>query len=365
MNHGKLQVLVVTPLGEGGKGGIDRIMDGLREAIQKDLDDSSVVVRFSVSRGQKPIFFSVFFLLGVLLKIIFLKLFSKLDLVHLNLSSHGSCSRKTIIARLCEWLNVDYVIHLHGSRFRTYVAEINGSHMGVAVNRMMCNAAKVIVLGQVWKEYVIAAFGIAESKISLLKNASESVSVSSKTDGSSTNIIFLGRLGSRKGVPDLIAAAKAMAHLPNWSLTIAGDGEVAEMKALALRLGVDERIAFTGWVDPATVNQLIHTADVLVLPSYDENLPMSVIEGMAAGLAVICTPVGAVPDIIFDGINGLLVEPGDVANLSAAMQKLVSDQPFRRELGVSARAFHAEHLEINVFKHNLFGIWAAVGRSLG
>ncbi len=72
------------------------------------------------------------------------------------------------------------------------------------------------------------------------------------------------------------------------------------------RLGIEDRVVLPGWVGPSEVAELIAASDVLVLPSFDENLPMSVIEGMAAGLAIIATPVGAVKDIIIDGRTGIL-----------------------------------------------------------
>ena len=114
---------------------------------------------------------------------------------------------------------------------------------------------------------------------------------------------------------------------------------------------------FTGWAGPEDVQRLLASADIVSLPSFDENLPMSVIEGMAYGAAIVATPVGAVEDIIHDGETGLLTEPGDVEALAAALRKVVTDQDLRLRLGQAARAFHGEHLEITGRVKELAAIW--------
>ncbi|MFY9658503.1 MAG: glycosyltransferase, partial [Methylocystis sp.] len=126
-------------------------------------------------------------------------------------------------------------------------------------------------------------------------------------------------------------------------------------------LGLEERIELPGWVGPEEARRLLAEADILVLPSRDENLPMSVIEGMANGLAVVTTPVGAIEDIIIPEETGLLVPPGDARALAGALQRLILAPDLRAKLGSSARAFHAQHLEISAYYRRLLEIWREVG----
>ena len=111
------------------------------------------------------------------------------------------------------------------------------------------------------------------------------------------------------------------------------------------------------------VERLIDKADILVLPSYIENLPMSVIEGMAAGLAVIATPVGATADIIKHDVTGLLVEPGNTAALAEALRQLASDPRMRKRLGAAAQAYHRRELDTRRYVDRLMVPWtfAAAG----
>jgi glycosyltransferase involved in cell wall biosynthesis len=97
------------------------------------------------------------------------------------------------------------------------------------------------------------------------------------------------------------------------------------------------------WIDAHERDRLLNESDVFVLPSYAEGVPMSLLEAMAAGLPCITTPVGGIPDVFTHGVEGLLVPPGDAAQLRAAMSTFIGDEPARLAAGrrahESARAF--------------------------
>lgn len=136
---------------------------------------------------------------------------------------------------------------------------------------------------------------------------------------------MLGRLGVRKGVYDLIDAVElASREDPALTVCIAGDGEVEKVRELVATKGLERHISVSGWIDETQKLEYLKKAATLVLPSYYEGLPISVLEGMAAGKAVISTKVGALPEVVGDG-NGILVAPGDVEGLAAAMLKCSGD----------------------------------------
>jgi glycosyltransferase involved in cell wall biosynthesis len=99
-----------------------------------------------------------------------------------------------------------------------------------------------------------------------------------------------------------------------------------------------------------------------VLPSFAENLPLSIIEGMASGLAIVATPVGAVGDIVSDGETGLLVKPGDVDGLTEALTRTVTDPELRRRLGAAALAFHRQKLDVAPFTAAIERVWLEAAR---
>ena len=222
---------------------------------------------------------------------------------------------------------------------------------------MFSGARRIVVLGKVWRTFVESRVPEVSSAISIIHNASARPSLPRVGGGDVVHILFLGRITPLKGTPQLFDALDRIRDLPAWRATIAGDGAVDDARAQANNLGLSSRIDIPGWVGPDTVTSLLSTADILVLPSFVENLPVSVIEGMAHSLAVVTTPVGAVEDIITDGVSGILVPVGDAAALADAMKRLVEDRGLRLRLGSAAMAVHRERLELAPFADALCATW--------
>jgi glycosyltransferase involved in cell wall biosynthesis len=371
-------VLVATPLGRGGRGGIDRLMDGLREALGPDRTSDGRLgpwrvrfgtpwrvrfgtpwrVRFGTTRGQGSIWLSPFYLAAFLGRLIGRTALGRVDLVHINLSSDGSARRKAIVGKVAQRLGVPYVIHLHGSRFRTFFDDAS-PQVQASAQTLIGGASRVIVLGQVWRDFIAARVPAARDRIVILPNASDAMpDVAGASGPGPLRILFLGRVGARKGVPELVEALHALSDVDGWRAVIAGDGDVAETRQRIETLGLSSRVDVPGWVGPDEARALLRSSHILVLPSFDENLPMSVIEGMSAGLAIIATPVGAVEDIVRDGETGLLVPPGDAAALADALRRAVTDAALRTRLGASGRDFHRQNLDMADYVGRLAAIWS-------
>jgi glycosyltransferase involved in cell wall biosynthesis len=103
-------------------------------------------------------------------------------------------------------------------------------------------------------------------------------------------------------------------------------------------LNLSDRVYLPGWQTAEQVHDLLDAADILFLPSHHEGLPMAILEAMASGVAVVASPVGAIPDAIVDGESGLLVPCGDVDALSKAILRLLRDPALRQRLASNARA---------------------------
>jgi glycosyltransferase involved in cell wall biosynthesis len=137
-----------------------------------------------------------------------------------------------------------------------------------------------------------------------------------------------------------------------FHLTLVGPdeypGEWDALKALTTRLGLADAVEFTGPLMGERLYERFDRADLFVLPSYNEGLPVVLHEAGAFGLPVITTPVGAIPDLIRDGANGLLIEPGAIDALAGAITRLVRDPAERRRLGLQLRddvaAFHPDRV---------------------
>ena len=147
--------------------------------------------------------------------------------------------------------------------------------------------------------------------------------------------MFLGYLSARKGVPELLEAlaSPALAAL-RWRATLADGGPVDEFRGRSADLGLADRVTLPGWIDQPTATALCAAADILVLPSHAEGLAMSPLEGLAHGLAVMATPVGAHGEVIEPEQCGLLVPPGDIPALGCRAH------PCRRRSGVTRTSAH-------------------------
>jgi glycosyltransferase involved in cell wall biosynthesis len=159
-----------------------------------------------------------------------------------------------------------------------------------------------------------------------------------QNDDPGEGVVEVARLAPVKGQRELI---EAVARIDGAHLTLVGDdlergGAYAdELRALADRLGVSDRIELTGRRDDA--KELLGQAAVVALPSTTEGLPMTLLEAMARGRAVVATPVGGTPEVV-DEQTGVLVPPGDVDALAAALDELLHDPVRRALLGAAGRA---------------------------
>ncbi|MFW2589667.1 glycosyltransferase [Sagittula sp. SSi028] len=174
------------------------------------------------------------------------------------------------------------------------------------------------------------------------------------------NLLFVGRLAGVKGVPVLL---QAMADLrdshPDLRLTLIGDGpERAAIDALARQLGLHERITFMGYRSQSEVAEALTQADVFVLPSFAEGVPVVLMEAMAAAVPVVTTQIAGVPELVRDGA-GTLVPPGDAQALAKAITRWLDEPAARRVAGQSGRAIVEAEFHIQTEAARLSSLFAA------
>jgi glycosyltransferase involved in cell wall biosynthesis len=157
-------------------------------------------------------------------------------------------------------------------------------------------------------------------------------------------IVTVGRLQAPK---DAVTLVRALAGLRGRSFEalLVGDGpDRPAVEEEVRRLGLESAVELLGERDD--VPELLGTADVFVLSSNSEGLPLSILEAMAAGLPVVASNVGGVAEVVVDGATGLLVPPGDAQRLAAAIERLLEDPVLRRRLGEAGRIRVAEHFDL-------------------
>jgi glycosyltransferase involved in cell wall biosynthesis len=145
--------------------------------------------------------------------------------------------------------------------------------------------------------------------------------------------LFLGWLERDKGIFELLEACRQLAGGRRFALDVAGEGNAsAEARAFVARHGLHDRVYFHGWLRGPELHAALARADVLVLPSWAEGLPNAMVEAMAAGLAVVVSAVGAIPELITDRRSGMLVEPHNAASLVRALGETLDDRELRERM---------------------------------
>jgi glycosyltransferase involved in cell wall biosynthesis len=173
-----------------------------------------------------------------------------------------------------------------------------------------------------------------------------------------TVIGTLARFDRIKGLDLLLEAA---AELPATKLVLVGEGpERDELVAQSERLGLAGRVQFVPWSDSA--RELLREMDVFVLPSRNEGFPLSIVEAMLAGLPVVASDVGSVPEAVVDGVTGCIVPPGDVASLRQALARLVDDRELRLRMGRAARGRALERFTSDAMARAFEQLYEQLGR---
>lgn len=154
------------------------------------------------------------------------------------------------------------------------------------------------------------------------------------------------RLVEQKGIPYALEALRRIrSDWPRANLVIAGDGEKgAELRRLASKLGIADRVFFLGWRPDAA--DLMAAFDVFLLPSLREGFGLVLLEAMSRRVPIIASQVGAIPEIVVDGETGVLVEARDVAGLTQAMTRLLHDRALRKYMGLLGATRLEEHFSV-------------------
>lgn len=303
------------------------------------------------------VFKSLYFLKGYL-KALWVLATRKPDAAHLHVSERGSFYRKAWLLTLCGRFRVPVILHHHGAEFEDFYSRLSPGKKRY-VRKILEAAEQNLVLC----EYLVSPLKekAPGARVSVLRNA---VSVPEKNpyDETGRYLLFLGRIGSRKGAYDLLAVLKELDREldADIRLCMCGDGEEKEAKEYIKRLGLEHRIGNLGWISGGEKEQILKHTMVNILPSYHEGLPMTILETMARGIPNISTRIAAVPEVIEDGVNGFLIEPGDRQALKQAILTAAGDGKLRSRMSQAAYETIKEKYSLEEHMKRLKEIYGSV-----
>jgi glycosyltransferase involved in cell wall biosynthesis len=342
-----------TPMG----GGMFKVADYLIQAQAHASSCSAIAsaeaaeLRPLDTRGGANALYSLWVLATALARIARGRFSGRLAGVHVNMAERLSLFRKGAVIVTCRALGVPAVLHLHAAQLHHFYGGLPRPLQ--ALTRWVFSLpASVVVLGSAARKFVIEDLDVEPGRVDIVINGVPEPTHARRIAGESAmqRVLFLGNLSERKGVSDLLLAL-ALPGLDTAKLevTLAGGGDVGAYEAKARQLGIGSFVRFAGWSDQQQVARLMARADVLVLPSYDEGLPLVILEALANGVAVVCSPVGEIPSVLTDGTNACFVQPGDVAGIAAGLRRVLQDGELRAVLERNGRALYEQKFSIARF----------------
>lgn len=259
------------------------------------------------------------------------------DLVHVNTPYYWAFLRDSLALWTASFAGARTLLHPRGGEFPDFVREAPG-WLGRWIVATLRRADRCIALTRPNQELLESIVG--PERVRFVPNFIELAAVppvpdrSARADGP-VNVLFVGWMIETKGVRELLAAARA---LPEARFTLIGEQDPVFLASLKDELdALSDHVRLIPPSPREEVMALYVEADVFVLPTWHEGFPNVVLEAMSAGLPVVATPVGAIPEAIRDGQEGLLVPVRDATALAAALRRLVEDRELRLAMGRRAR----------------------------
>lgn len=290
----------------------------------------------------------------------------KPDVAYIHMSHRGSYVRASNLVGIFHSRRIPVVVHLHGSEFQRWYSTLDESRK-TEVRDFLRGCARVIVLGESWERRIRKIEPAA--RLEVLPNSVDTDVEQTAWREGNNRILFLGALVERKGAAELIDAIKLLSDqgaLCGWKLVVAGDGPEGEaLKRQCTALGLEDVIDFVGWVNGDEKEQLLRGCQLLALPSYNEGLPVAVLEALAHGLPVVATDVGDVSSAVVEGMTGRLVPPRDARALADAIQGLISSRSVWESASNRAREIALNRFDARGYADSLCSIFQSVASHSG
>jgi len=287
------------------------------------------------------------------------------DLFHVHVADGPSFWRKLAYIEQARLAGVPTLAHLHGAWMEDFWERDRRNRLAV---RRMFSIVDLVVPLHARMAARVREWGGPRVPVEVLYNPVVVREFDPLPDRSTQpaapTVLMMGVIDARKGPFDLAAAIPAvLQRVPTARFVFGGNGDIERLRRQVQDLGVAEHVEILGWVSGEAKLAAFRQADVYCLPSYFENLPVSIIEGMAAGLPVVATDIAGVPEEVLEGETGFMVPPGDVPALADRLARLLGDPDLRARLGAAGRARAQACFDNEVVVTRLVDLWRQVASS--
>ncbi len=281
--------------------------------------------------------------------------------VHLHATVRGSAYRKAILVLVAKALRRRVVLQVHSGGGDIAAFRAGLGRPGLVLLRAAFAGADAVLAVSAASAAALRAAGV-RSEVGVVPNPAPAVPLVERPEqpAGAVHVAYLGGFANPAKGGDVLLEAlpPVLARRPELRLTLAGPGDLPAAGAdlVAAAAGVE----WVGWLEAEDKDELLRRAEIFVMPSRSEGLPMALLEAMAYGMAVVATDVGGIGEVVRPGTDGLLV-PGDEAPaLAAALLRLAEDSELRHGLGREARE-RAKWLDAGEVAGRLAAVYASLG----
>ena len=313
------RILIVGPDMKKAKGGMAQVIAGVLE--DEELSTKYDMHVFSSYKdGSLPFIIAY----GVLRFIVFFFTVPFYDMVHIHMTVKGSAKRKGIYVRIAKFFHKKVVLQIHRCEKFTDWLESTDEKTRRSVIKTLAMSDAVLCLSDTWMKHLEEVAGITNCRY--LPNGIDPEKFAYSLDGE--GVIYMGRIMKEKGLEELLLAKQMLEERGvMFPLHIAGPIDDAKPYIrLSDKLGLTS-VFFEGWVSGEKKKELLRDAAVMVLPSYGEGFPVSILEGIASGCAIVATDIASVHDMIEEEI----VPIKDAAALADALERMMTNPDRRRK----------------------------------
>lgn len=343
------KILVVGPNYKDHKGGIGAVialykhhMPGLQVMASYDGNRSGMVN-------------------ALLFPLVVLKFIAKIisnkniELIHIHGASNGSFYRKYILFTCSRILGKKTIYHIHGGGFHDFYNR-SGKRVQKAISSFMARTDCVVCLSASWQAMYEQTFKV--KRLNVLPNFVD-IPHTKGQQKEKVIFLFLGKIMVAKGIYDLLEVAKNLKqHYPGrFELWIGGNGETQKLSQVITGDNIGDCVKFLGWIDREQKEKVLAEADIYVLPSYAEAMPVSILEAMAGAMPVIASRAGGIPEVVADGNSGYLINAGDQAALYNCMAAFLNNRNLITAMGQQSLNIIREKFETSVVLKQLNTIY--------
>lgn len=292
---------------------------------------------------------------------------TRASIVHIHTCSGFSFFRSSVDMVLSQWLGCRVILHIHGAAFDVFYAD-TGPVLKKIIAYALSRADCVIALSKGWEQklHMMAP----KAKVHVIENAVKLPAFDSspvkEEDCHVCRFTLLARMDTWKGIDDLLLSCHQLYlnEVP-FELRLAGPpgsaGDADQLLKIIKSLGLTSCVEYIGSVQGSQKDKLLQWADVYVQPSHHEGMPIAVLEALSYGLPVVATCVGAVPEVIEHGKQGILVPAKNPKLFAEAMISLIQDPVRRKKLALAARKLAEDRFSLDRFHHDLLNLYFLVG----